>query len=79
MLEFKAILIDIMRRFEVESVVSKIDLENYLTLRPRGGLRIRFRRVGDGEGKETDSETSLADTLTGHKMGRNRKTSAWLG
>lgn len=45
MLEFKAILVDIIRKYEFEPVEAKLVLENYLTLRPRGGLRIKFNVI----------------------------------
>ncbi|KAH8704353.1 cytochrome P450 [Phaeosphaeriaceae sp. PMI808] len=63
MLEFKAILIDIVRNFEFEAVESEIRLENYLTLRPKGGLRIIFKRPREGASKRKDSGTALSDTI----------------
>ncbi|KAL6159747.1 hypothetical protein ACJQWK_05597 [Exserohilum turcicum] len=45
MLEFKAILVDIIKKYDFEAVEEKLVLENYLTLRPRGGLRVRFRVI----------------------------------
>ncbi len=79
MLEFKMILVDIVRCFEMEAVESKLELENYLTLRPRGGLRIRFRKIGKREDTCKNSNACLTGTMGSIKLGRNRKTSAWLG
>jgi cytochrome P450 len=45
MLEFKAILLDIVRKYSFEPIGEKLVLENYLTLRPKGGLRVRFRPI----------------------------------
>ncbi|KAL2061357.1 hypothetical protein VTL71DRAFT_7630 [Oculimacula yallundae] len=47
MLEFKSLLIDIVRKYAFEPVEGKLVLENYLTLRPVGGLRVKFTSVGE--------------------------------
>ncbi|CZS91639.1 hypothetical protein WAI453_011830 [Rhynchosporium graminicola] len=49
MLEFKSLLVDIVRKYSFEPVETKLVLENYLTLRPVGGLRVKFTMVGDTE------------------------------
>lgn len=61
MLELKAMLIDIVSKFEFEGVEREEDLklENYLTLRPIGGLRIKFRRYGEGSTQRKDSGSWL--------------------
>lgn len=46
-LEFKSILVDIVRKYEFEAVEGMLVLENYLTLRPKGGLRVRFKVAGE--------------------------------
>ncbi|KAF2247316.1 cytochrome P450 [Trematosphaeria pertusa] len=51
MLEFKAILVEIVRKYEFEAVEGTLVLENYLTLRPRGGLRVKFKVAGEGKMK----------------------------
>ncbi|KAF2680332.1 cytochrome P450 [Lentithecium fluviatile CBS 122367] len=51
MLEFKAILVEIVRKYEFEAVEKLLVLENYLTLRPRGGLRVKFKITGEGKGE----------------------------
>jgi len=47
MLEFKSLLIDIVRKYKFESVEEELVLENYLTLRPKGGLRVKFSIAGE--------------------------------
>ncbi|KAF2191654.1 cytochrome P450 [Zopfia rhizophila CBS 207.26] len=66
MLEFKAILIKIVSRFSFEGLNRKMILENYLTLRPKGGLMVRVKRRNYGPIEAT------------RQRGSNRKTSAWL-
>ena len=84
MLELKAIIVDVVRKFEFEPLQKEedLELENYLTLRPRGGLRVRFRRAGEIKDERRDSGTGLEESGSmrgkpGYPM-RNRKTSAWL-
>jgi cytochrome P450 len=47
MMEFKSLLVDIVRKYKFEAVEGKLVLENYLTLRPKGGLRVRFKIAGE--------------------------------
>lgn len=46
MLEFKSLLIDIVKKYNFEPVEEELVLENYLTLRPKGGLRVKFSIAG---------------------------------
>ena len=46
MLELKTMLIELVKNFNFESVGEDMVLENYLTLRPRGGLRVKVQRLG---------------------------------
>lgn len=47
MLEFKSLLVDIVRKYKFEAVEGKLVLENYLTLRPKGGFRVKFKTAGE--------------------------------
>ena len=66
MLEFKAILIEIVSKFSFEGLNREMVLENYLTLRPKGGLMVRVKRL---------NYTPVEETKHGKS---NRKSSAWL-
>lgn len=78
MLEFKAILVEIVRKYEFEAVEKTLVLENYLTLRPRGGLRVRIKKTEGGRGKRKDSGMGMDDEMGPIKTGGDKKTSAWL-
>lgn len=54
MLEFKSLLVDIVRKYTFEPVEGKLVLENYLTLRPKGGYRVRFKIAGEDIVKRAD-------------------------
>jgi hypothetical protein len=54
MLEFKSILVDVVRKYEFEPVEGNLVLENYLTLRPKGGLRVKFKIAGEDKVKRGD-------------------------
>ncbi|KAH4004636.1 hypothetical protein HBH98_034170 [Parastagonospora nodorum] len=54
MLEFKSLLVDIVRKYTFEAVEGKLVLENYLTLRPKGGFRVRFKIAGEDIAQRAD-------------------------
>jgi cytochrome P450 len=54
MLEFKSLLVDIVRKYTFEAVEGKLVLENYLTLRPKGGFRVKFKIAGEDVVKRAD-------------------------
>ena len=47
LIEFKVILVEIIRRFDFEHIPQKIELVNPSPLlRPKGGLKVKVKRVG---------------------------------
>jgi cytochrome P450 len=54
MLEFKSLLVEIVRKYTFEAVEEKLVLENYLTLRPKGGYRVKFKILEEDIVKHED-------------------------